>query len=128
MKFIKSKRYSWPAIIFIFAFILSASFYFNLWSKNRITIDAPSYYAYLPAFLIHHDLHLNFVDESPAYYQDKIWFNKIEGYKRLIKHPMGVSILLSPFFIAADWITSLSGETRTGYSMLYQNALSVGVL
>jgi hypothetical protein len=122
------KQYSKYSIVFIFAFILSIFFYFDLWNKNRITIDAPSYYTYLPAAIIHHDLHLNYIDANPDFYRNKVWYYKIEGDKKLIKHPMGVSVMLSPFFIAGHWIAGWIGSSQDGYSMPYQNAASIGVL
>ena len=36
--------------------------------KKVIAEDVISYYAYLPAFFIHHDLSFGFIDEDPAYY------------------------------------------------------------
>ncbi|MGZ4118188.1 MAG: hypothetical protein ACXVPY_11930 [Bacteroidia bacterium] len=123
-----NKKYSIPSIAFIFAFILSIFFYFDLWNRNRITIDAPSYYTYLPATIIHHDLHLNYIDANPEFYKDKVWYYKIEDGKKLIKHPMGISVMLSPFFIVGHWIASWVGAPRDGYSMPYQNSVSIGVL
>ena len=124
----KNKPYSIWAITFIFAFILSIFFYFDLWNRNRITIDAPSYYTYLPATIIHHDLHLNYIDANPDFYRNKVWYYKIEDGKKLIKHPMGISVMLSPFFIIGHWIAGWMGSQQDGYSMPYQNALSIGVL
>ncbi|MGZ4048220.1 MAG: hypothetical protein ACXVNN_02590 [Bacteroidia bacterium] len=48
--------------------------------------------------------------------------------KKLIKHPMGISVMLSPFFIVGHWIASWVGAPRDGYSMPYQNSVSIGVL
>ena len=114
--------------MFIFAFILSIFFYFNLWKKNRIIVDAPSYYTYLPALIIHHDLKLNYIDSNPEYYHNKIWYYKIEGGKKLIKHPMGISVALSPFFVMGHLYAKLTGAVQDGYSNAYQNWVSIGVL
>ncbi|HLC82827.1 MAG TPA: hypothetical protein VJI69_03285 [Bacteroidia bacterium] len=124
----KNKNYSLYSLLLIFPFILAIFFSFNIWNKNRIIVDAPSYYTYLPALIIHNDLKLNYIDSKPAYYKNKVWYYKIENDKKLIKHPMGISIALSPFFVAGHLIAKMNGAVQDGYSMTYQNAVSVGVL
>ena len=124
----KNKHFSIWAIAFIFAFLLSIFFYFDLWKRNRITIDAPSYYTYLPAAIIQHDLSLSYIDANPEFYKNKVWYYTIEKGKKLIKHPMGISVMLSPFFIIGHWIAGWIGSSQDGYSMPYQNAVSIGVL
>ncbi|MDQ3046330.1 MAG: hypothetical protein M3R27_02200 [Bacteroidota bacterium] len=121
-------RYSNVSIILIFVVILSVFFYFGLWKKNRVTLDSPSYYTYLPAALIHQDLQLKYIDKNPEYYKNKVWFYRIEGNKKLIKHPAGWSVMMSPFFIAGHIIAKSTGAVAEGYSMTYQNAISIGVL
>ena len=118
------KKYSLSAIIIILGICASA----NFWKEDRIKVDAPSYYTYLPAAFIYHDLHLDFIDTRPDFFRDKIWYYKIEGGSRLIKHPMGVSVALSPFFLVGHLITKMTGGVQDGYSLTYQNAVSVGVL
>lgn len=122
------KKYSLTTILFIFIFIISISTYFNLWKSNRIVIDAPSYYAFLPAVFIHHDLHLNYIDKDRAFYQEKVWYLKIANSNKLIKHPVGLSITLSPFFLLAHVTAGIFNSPQNGYSLLYQNFMSVGVL
>lgn len=124
----KHSKYSLYSIAFIFAFILAVSSYSGLWKKNRITLDAPSYYTYLPAVFIYGDLHLGYIDKDPAFFKDKIWYYRIENNARLIKHPMGISVALSPFFLIGHLCAKISGAPQDGYSMPYQNAVSAGVL
>ncbi len=123
-----NKKYSLWSITFIFIFIFSSSFYSNLWKSNRIIVDAPSYYTYLPSLFIYGDLHLNYIDKNAHFFKDKIWYYKIEYGKKLIKHPMGVSVLLAPFFIVGHWIAGWINSPQDGYSMPYQNAVTIGVL
>ncbi|MDF2436765.1 MAG: hypothetical protein K0Q95_1141 [Bacteroidota bacterium] len=122
------KHHSLVSIAFILIFILSIFSCFRLWKKNRIVVDAPSYYTYLPAALIYQDLHLNFIDANPLFFRDKIWYYKIEGGKKLIKHPVGLSVALAPFFMAGHLATKLTGGAQDGYSFCYQNAVSLGVI
>ena len=116
------------ALGLIFVSILSIFFYYDLWKQNRITLDAPSYYTYLPAVIIHNDLELIFIDAIPEYYEEKIWYYHLENGKKLIKHPMGISVALSPFFITGHFIAKITNSVQDGYSLPYQNAVSLGVL
>ncbi|MEO5571106.1 MAG: hypothetical protein ABIT08_15590 [Bacteroidia bacterium] len=120
--------YSWFAIIFISFFIIIFFFSFDIWKQNRITIDVPSYYTYLPSTFIYHDLKLNYIDQNPSFFSDKIWYYTIPNGNRLIKHSMGLSIALLPFFLIGHFLAYLCGFAQDGYSILYQNALSMGVL
>jgi hypothetical protein len=122
------KSLSSRAILFTAGFILFAFFYFNIWKQNRITIDVPSYYTYLPSAFIYHDLKLNYINNDPAFFSDKIWYYKIENGNRLIKHSMGLSVALIPFFLIGHCIAYVFGFAQDGYSLPYQNALSIGVL
>lgn len=108
-------------------FMVFLSFKFNLWKANRIVVDAPSYYTYLPAFFLHNDLQLKYIDKDPAYYKEKIWFYTIKDGKRLIKHPPGLSVALSPFFLAGHLTAKITGAKQDGYSKPYQNTMTIGV-
>lgn len=121
-------NYSSFALGLIFVTILSIFFYYDLWKQNRITLDVPSYYTYLPAAIIHNDLELIYIDSNPEYYEGKIWYYRLENGKKLIKHPMGISLALSPFFIAGHFIAKFTNTVQDGYSLPYQNVVSVGVL
>ncbi len=116
--------YSIPAILAVL-FVVSLSF--GLFRQNRVIVDAPSFYAYLPAAIVYKDLKLNFIDKDPAYFKDKIWFYRIEDGRKLIKHPIGFSLVMSPFFLAGHVYAKLSGAVVDGYSMPYQNFMSLGV-
>ena len=41
---------------------------------------------------------------------------------------MGISVALSPFFVVGHLIAKMTGAVQDGYSMTYQNSLSIGVL
>ncbi|HEY0030040.1 MAG TPA: glycosyltransferase family 39 protein [Bacteroidia bacterium] len=124
----RNKHYSFWSLILIPVFLIAVFFYFDLWKKNRIIVDAPSYYTYLPALIIHHDLQLDYISKNPEYYKNKVWYYTIENNKKLIKHPMGISVMLAPFFMIGHWIAGLTGAVQDGYSMPYQNSLSIGVI
>ena len=127
MQPLKENKYSAGALLLIMASILAVFTFYNLWKENRITLDVPSYYTYLPAFIIHQDPELNFIDADPDYYEGKIWYYRIENGRKLIKHPMGISVALSPFFIAGHLLAKISNANEDGYSLPYQNSVSIGV-
>lgn len=115
-------------LVFICLTIIAFSLCFNLWNTNRMLVDAPNYYAYLPSLVLHQDLSLNYINENPAFYKGKIWYDTIPGGKKLIMHPLGLSLVLSPFFFAGHFIAGILGSPQDGYSLPYQNALSIGIL
>lgn len=123
-----SHKKSFFVLLLMAVVMLFVLFKNDLWHRNRISLDAPSYYTYLPATFIHHDLKLKFIDADPAFFKDKIWYYTIENKQRLIKHPLGLSLSMTPFFLAGHMAAKLSGAEQTGYSMPYQNAISIGVL
>ena len=120
--------YSNTVIIFLAIFIISVFFVFNIWKQNRITIDVPSYYTYLPSAIIYHDLKLNYIDKNPQFFSDKIWYYRLPNGNRLIKHSMGLSVALLPFFLAGHAVAPMFGFAQDGYSLPYQNAMSIGVI
>ena len=83
------------------------SFAFNLWHYNRIKIDAPSYFAYLPSAFIYNDLTLNYVNANPDFFRDKIWFQILPNVNHLIKSTYGMSAALSPLFFIVNFTALL---------------------
>lgn len=82
----------------------------------------------MPAIFVYGDLHLNYIDQDPDFFKDKIWYYKIENNAKLIKHPMGISVALTPFFLIGHLAAKITGAPQDGYSMPYQNAVNIGVL
>jgi len=96
--------------------------------KSVISDDVISYYSYLPALFIHHNLTLQFVDENPEHYFKHYWPGKAANGKYVIKTTMGVAFLYAPFFGAAHLYTLASGETADGFSQHYQTAINIAAL
>lgn len=110
------------------AIILYAILFFFVNAENRkkhIESDVISYYAYLPALFIHHDLHLNYLKKNPEYYSDKVWPIATEDGRLVIKTSMGLAILYTPFFLLAHAFTGLSSYTSDGYSQPYHTSLVI---
>jgi glycosyltransferase involved in cell wall biosynthesis len=96
--------------------------------KRVIEWDAISYYAYLPAAFIYHDLTLSFADGYKGPHTFIVWPEKGPGGKYVIKTSMGLSILWTPFFLAGHAAALLSGADAGGYSSPYKFFLLVSSL
>lgn len=114
-----------PSVILFLVLVMAGT---GLFRQNRVIVDAPSFYAYLPAVFVYHDIHLNFVDKDKEFFKDKIWYYRIEEGRKLIKHPAGFSVVMSPFFLLAHVYTKATDGKADGFSMPYQNFMSAGVL
>ena len=116
-------------IIFLLFFYCLTNFTHRNWTRddgpNRGVIkwDVISYYAYLPAVFIYHDLSLDFT-ESPGFLNDnKFWFQKTEKDKKVIITSMGLSYMYAPFFFVAHALAPVFGESRDGFRSIYQSFL-----
>jgi len=100
------------------------------WKDERRVIewDAISYYAYLPATFIYHDLSLRFADGYDGPHKLIVWPEKGPEGKYVIKTTMGLSILWLPFFLAGHAAALISGADAGGYSDPYKFFLLVSAL
>jgi hypothetical protein len=108
--------------------------FFSLWNifhlktfqrPDAIRHDMLSYYAYLPAYFIHHDLTLSFAaDTDPFRYN---WSSDAKNGK-VLKMTMGVALLNAPFFLTADTISRVFLLPRDGYTPLYFFFISLGAV
>ena len=89
-----------------------------------IRSDGYSYYVYLPAVYIYHDLSLDALarDWYDGTYPE---FSAIRRWpttgRWLDAVPIGVAVLMLPFFLAADALTKWSNLPRDGFSFYYQH-------
>ena len=122
------KKHSSLIVIIAITFIL-----FNLqknlkpWNDKNSVIqsDIVSYYAYLPATFLYHDITLSFIDNrldkgSPKYI---FWPEKTKTGKYCIKTTMGMAILYSPFFFIGHLIATQNSTELTGFSWPYEMSL-----
>ena len=113
-------------IIFILLSYIATNFTHHKWTRDEgpnrgvISWDIISYYGYLPATFIYGDVGLDFVDEEGFLNDNKFWFYTTEEGKKLIITSMGLSFLYAPFFIMAHALAPVFGETRSGFSSIYQ--------
>jgi len=103
-----------------------------------INWDVTSYYGYLTAAFIHHDVKLNFIDVESVDYAGKqqFWPERLnedlqhdsEGEIKVIKTTMGMSFMYAPFFFMAHTYASFSNDSADGYSVPYEFFLVLSCL
>ncbi|MEI7499220.1 MAG: hypothetical protein WCK84_02125 [Bacteroidota bacterium] len=99
-----------------------------------ISWDVFGYYLYLPATFIHHDLGIkNFawVQEILDTYNPTIGFYQAylsPGADYIMKYPMGLAIMYSPFFFLGHLIAHLTGYSPDGFTFPYQLSIAIGGL
>ncbi len=94
------------------------------WNKKDKVIawDVVSYYAYLPATFIFHDIKL---ENSETFEHGIFWPESLPDGSKVIKTSMGLSILYSPFFLISHEIAKIFGFEAYGYSSVYKIGLLV---
>lgn len=101
----------------------------DTWGKNKvIDNDVVSYYAYLPAGIIFHDLNFNFIKELPPEFKGKIWVGTAPNGKPILRMTMGLAILWLPFFLMAHLFSKVIGIEALGYSWPYSFAIFVATI
>lgn len=98
------------------------------WKKNQVNGDVTSYYAYLPATFIYHDIKLEKSDYKIGENTWLFWPLVTQEGKKVIKTTMGLSVLYAPFFFTGHWIAPLLNEAQNGYSLPYQFCLLLSAL
>ncbi|MBO7540416.1 MAG: hypothetical protein J6T33_02005 [Bacteroidales bacterium] len=88
--------------------------------ETVIAWDVISYYAYLPATFIEHDLTLSFTDHEHA---GTYWPETLPDGTKVIKTSMGLSLLYLPFFAIAHLTAPLAGYEANGFTLPYALAL-----
>lgn len=117
-------------IALIFTFMTVNMLTVKHWKEEQRVIewDAISYYAYLPAAFIHHDLSLSFADGYDGPHKLVVWPEKGPEGKYVIKTTMGLSLVWMPFFLAGHVVALITGADAGGYSEPYKFFLLVSAL
>ncbi|HKJ79081.1 MAG TPA: hypothetical protein VKA10_06080, partial [Prolixibacteraceae bacterium] len=111
------------SVLIAFSIILTS----QDWNKKNMIIgaDVISYYAYLPATFIFNDIKLE-KEETLKY--GIFWPEITPDGAKVIKTTMGLSILYSPFFLAAHAVAKIAGLEAYGYSPIYKIGLLISAL
>lgn len=123
---IKSTRSIYKVII---PLLLVAAIYFS-WVNHQwptiVASDGKGYYAYLPALINFQDITWSFyksvLKELPSDYQESFLF-EMDG-KLVNKYPVGMALLVAPFYLLAHLFALLLNYPLTGYSQPYFAAVS----
>ncbi len=117
-------------VILLISFMTISMLTDKLWKDERRIIewDAISYYAYLPAVFIYHDLSLSFTDNYDGPHKFIVWPEKGPEGRYVIKTSMGLSMLWTPFFLAGHAAALISGSDTGGYSPPYKFFLLLSAL
>ncbi len=115
------------AIIVMASFMTLRMFNKHAWTtpEKVIAWDVISYYAYLPAAFIEHDLTLAFTDHEHA---GTYWPEVLPDGSKVIKTSMGVSLMYMPFFLVAHATAAPLGYDANGYTAPYACALMLAGL
>ncbi len=110
--------------------LLYSGLEYGFWKMEGrlITGDVVSYYQYLPAVFIHHDITMEFAHRNPGEYRDHFWSHPTETGKYVGRMTLGMSVLYSPFFLSAHALAGPLGYEADGFSPPYKIALIVSCL
>lgn len=91
-------------------------------NDDVIKWDVKGYYSYLPALFIDHDLSLRFITPENKSLYSGVKYAYVDDDKgnHVIKYPMGMAVLYTPFFLAAHALATPLGYKQDGFSDIYQ--------
>lgn len=118
--------FCWSILTVIaFAYILTAIIPHKFNTPQRVVRwDVKSYYTYLPACFIDHDIAVSQWEHTDEWIA-KYWPVYVGNDKFVIKTTMGVAIFYLPFFAVANAVAGPLGYATDGFSAPYTNALMV---
>ena len=91
-----------------------------------INADGKGYYAYLPATFIYHDFTFDFTKKTESKYypqNNRCDFRGVIDGSYINKYFVGTALLWLPFFLAAHFVSLVSGLPADGYAPIYQYAI-----
>lgn len=117
-------------IIIVILFVANQDISYKYYKdpSRIIASDVINYYAYLPAFIIFHDMELHFLTGDTHGILRYFWPHPVHNGKAIIYGNMGMAIMYSPFFIAVHYPLKWLGFEAWGFSLPYRVALIVGCL
>ena len=118
---LRNIRISTYGILLLTVYIFIYGLNLKKYQKGEIIQhDVISYYAYLPAFFIFHDLQFDFVADLPEDSPVRVWTHPGPAGTPVLKMTMGVAVLNAPFFLMAHLLSVITGSDTNGYTPLYQ--------
>lgn len=99
--------------------------------RTTLQADAKGYYAYLPAILIHNDLHFSFLEEAESVGSNANLFFDYRVAPTGVpvnKYWCGTALLQSPFFAVAHGIALAKGSEPVGFEKPYVMAICLAAI
>ena len=122
----KVNKISYYTIFFITGvYLVFFQLFENYKNPKFINYDAVSYYSYLPAIFIHHDIKLTFTGGE---YTDHFWPDKAPNGGNVIKTTCGMAILYSPFFFTGHLLANILDYEASGFTLPYGVCLYFGTI
>lgn len=118
-------------IVAVAALAAYALIYTRGLADEPIRSDGYSYYVYLPSAFIYHDLTLDSLARElyggvfPGFSAIRRWPSTGRWFDAV---PIGVAVLMLPFFLVADALTWWSNFPRDGFSFYYQYLIGLAGL
>ncbi len=127
-----SKLTLWFLLIIMFLSFISLKRWDHANTQQKlIAWDVTSYYCYLPAAFIHHDISLDFTrrgaDKSYEL-NHQYWYQTAPNGSRVIKFTMGMAVMYSPFFFLAHASALLFKYEPDGFSTPYEFFIALSSL
>ncbi len=116
--------YSWGALLLVAIVYLITILIPNKFSEPHRVFhwDVKSYYSYLPAYYIDHDIGMTkWENQYPNF--NKYWPEYVRDDKFVIKTTLGISIFYAPFFAVANCLAEPLGYPADGFSEPYAFAI-----
>lgn len=120
-------------LVFCLGLLAQIAIYSEGYASQPIRSDGVSYYVYLPSIVLHQSPRLwvlaneEYSGRFPEWTSITRW-TRGGGAGWLNPHPIGVAILMLPFFLAAHLLTLWSNLPPDGFSLYYQQAASLSGL
>jgi hypothetical protein len=122
-------------MIILLSIIILLRFQRPVWYHCEIlSWDVFGYYLYLPSYFIYHDLGLKdmgFINHIFETYNPSGSFYQafaVPDHNWVMKYPMGLAILYSPFFFIGQFIAKIGNYPMDGFSIPYQASIAIGGL
>jgi hypothetical protein len=99
----------------------------SLWKNGKVIEgDVLSYYVYLPALFLKHDIKLSFLEHDKTSGFNAFWYSTSETGVRFSKMGIGMAILYSPFFFMSHVYAHAFNFQTDGFSAPYHMFLCFG--
>lgn len=102
--------------------------------NNILSWDVYGHYLYLPALFVNHDIKIqdfDKVEKNIEKYDNLSTFYVASDFgngNKVIRYPVGFSILMAPFFLASHFFCSFTDYEQDGFSLPYQLGIVIGCL